>query len=107
MQEIDRLHRDAKELYNELEDHLRDRNRLARKVKRLAKQAKRRYPDMRETGSSGLSLHEYMDEIARTLHVESCDSNTEDDPVLRAGRGFRDLFRFLHKLTDVPWLKAS
>ena len=107
MQEINRLDRDAKELYSELEDHLRDRNRLARKVKRLAKQAKRRYPDMRETDSLGLSLHDRMDEIARTLRVERCESNTADDPILRAGRGFRDLFRFLHKLTDVPWLKAG
>jgi len=106
MQDVDRLYRDTKKLYEDLEKHLRLRNKLSRRIKRLSKQAKRRYPDMREPDDDlSLSLHEHLDEIARTLYVERGMVEDDDDPILRAGRKFRDLFRFLNTLTaNVPWL---
>jgi len=103
MREIDSLLRDAKELRDEFEEHRRQRLRLARKARSLANKVRKQYPDMRLTDEPlGRGLHEQVEEVAQALYIPN--NPQKDDPFNRIGNCFDDLFHFLKRLSDVPWL---
>ena len=100
MREIDNLLREAKELSSELEQHRRDRMRLARKARKLANKVQRR-PDM-ELLPHAASLHVQVDDLARIMYLSGDD---EDEPINQARYQFKKLFELLGQLADAPWLK--
>lgn len=103
MREIDNLVREAKEIYSEFEEHRRQRIRLARKARQLANRVRKQYPDMRLVEEPlGMGLHAQVEDLAQSLYIPN--NPEKDDPVNNIGGRFDGLFKFLRRLSDVPWL---
>jgi len=106
LREIENLVREAKEIYDEFEEHHRARNRVARKARKLANKVRKQYPDMKLVEDpDGPGLHEQLESLAKVLHVPSSrEEEAADEPLLRAKSKFDGLFSFLARLGTVPWL---
>lgn len=103
LREIDNLLREAKEVYSEFEQHRRQRIRLARKARQLANKVRKRCPNMRLVDEPlGMTLHEHVEDLAQALYIPN--NPQKDDPINNIGSRFDGLFRFLRRLSDVPWL---
>ncbi len=50
----------------------------------------------------GMTLHEHVEDLAQALYIPN--NPQKDDPINNIGSRFDGLFRFLRRLSDVPWL---
>lgn len=106
MRELDKLLRDAKEIETEFEEYRRHSIRLARKARQFANRVRKQYPDMRlveDLREEG--LHEHAENLAQALYTSN--NPHRDDPAYHIGTCFRSLFRFIKRLSDVPWLNPT
>ena len=107
MREIDNLVHELKDLYEEFEEHRRSRNRLAKKMRKLANKVKKHYPDMKLAESlNDTGLHGMVETLARSLHLPGANKahDNVDDSMLRSESHFSGLFDLLRKLGVAPWL---
>tara|TARA_R100000656_G_scaffold104176_1_gene76260 strand:+ start:291487 stop:291858 length:372 start_codon:yes stop_codon:yes gene_type:complete len=107
LRDIDRLKRDTKELHDQIVSHYRERKRIARNARKLAKTVRKRFPDMTVTGET-LTLEEYYSELASRLYIapnENAPEYDPQDPIHRAESALTGIFAFLEKLLDVPWIR--
>jgi hypothetical protein len=107
IREIDNLLQEAKEVQMQFNCHVKDRKRIARKARRLAKKVRKKYPDMRLAEDPfSLSLHDHLNSLAKLLHVPANESDlsSSDYTLLKISGRFEELFGFLKKIMDVPWL---
>lgn len=105
MREIDNLVREAKEVYSDLEEHRRERKRLARKARKFANKVQKRYPDFRSDDKDPyLSLHEQVEDLAKALHLSKED---DEDPVQVADFLLERLFAFLRHIGSVSWSNSE
>lgn len=107
MKELQTLEKEARQLHEEFEDLKRSRRRVARKARKLANRVRRKYPDMRLATNDDWGLHEVVEDIAVSIHLDNRENEWNyDDPAHRTERALDGLFQFIRRLSDVPWLKG-